>query len=601
MPRIEDYGLIGNTITAALVSKDGSIDWLCLPFFDSGACFAALLGTEENGYWRVAPAGDYKVSRAYREQTAILETSFETAEGSVTVIDFMPKRETIGRVDLIRIVRGVKGRVDMKSTLAFRFDYGEIVPWVRKIDGGILAISGPDAVRVTADVELHGENMATVSEFSVAAGETKHFCLTWYPSHFEAPASIDPEDFLHKTEDGWRAWLAKGKSLDAWNEAVQRSLITLKAMTFTPTGAIVAAPTTSLPERIGGERNWDYRYCWIRDSTLTLYAMLSAGYKDEAAAWREWLLRAAAGEPSKLQIMYGIRGERRLTELEIPWLPGYENSKPVRIGNGAHDQVQLDVYGELMDTLHVARKFELDTDGTAWQMQKAFIDYVEGAWRKPDAGIWEIRGEPQHFTYSKVMAWVALDRAIKGVEMFGRDGPVEQWRQTAAAIHADVCANAYNATKGCFVQAYGSDNLDASLLLIGQLGFVAADDPRFVATVEAVERELVQEGFVLRYRTGHTDDGLSGEEGAFLACSFWLVDAYVLIGRYDDAVALFERLLALRNDLGLLSEEYDAKTKRQLGNFPQAFSHIGLINSAHNLASHHPPAMDRADGKAEGG
>ena len=600
MSLIEDYGFIGNTVTGALVGRDGSIDWLCLPAFDSGACFAALIGTAENGHWKIAPTGnDFKVTRAYRPQTAILETIFENADGAVTITDFMPLAEDGTRVDLIRIITCTRGSVDLQSRLVLRFDYGGIVPWVQKSDNGLVAISGPDGVALQTHIPVYGKDMATLADFTLTAGKTASFCLSWFHSNKDVPEPLDTETALQKTEQQWRAWSAKAKSVDPWNDAILRSLITLKALTFSPTGAIVAAPTTSLPEKIGGARNWDYRYCWIRDSTLTLYAMLNSGYHEEAKAWRQWLLRAAAGEPSKLQIMYGLRGERRLTEMEVPWLTGYEGSQPVRLGNGAHNQVQLDVYGELMDTLHVARKFDLENDEESWQLQKAFIAFVEKSWRQPDSGIWEVRGPPQQFTYSKIMAWVALDRAIKAVEMFNLSGPVEQWRQTAADIHADVCQSGYNAEKGYFVQAYGSTQLDASLLLMAQLGFVPPDDPRFIATVAAVERELLVDGFVLRYRPEQTDDGLSSGEGAFLACSFWLVDAYAIINRYDDAVALFERLLTLRNDLGLLAEEYDVTAKRQLGNFPQAFSHIALINSAHNLSSYHPPAKDRADGKAD--
>ena len=600
MLRIEDYGFISNTVTGALVGRDGSIDWLCLPAFDSGACFAALLGNPENGHWKIAPvASDFASTRAYRPQTAILDTTFENAAGAITITDFMPLAEDSSRVDLVRIVRCTRGSVAMQSKFALRFDYGEIVPWVQKSEVGIVAISGPDGVVLQTDVPLYGRDMATYADFTLNAGETASFCLRWFASNLETPKVLPIEKALEETEKQWRAWAARAKASAPWDEAVMRSLITLKAMTFSPTGAIVAAPTTSLPEQIGGVRNWDYRYCWIRDSTLTLYAMLSSGYHEEAKAWRQWLLRTAAGEPSKLQIMYGLRGERRLTEMELPWLTGYENSRPVRLGNGAHSQVQLDVYGELMDTLHVARKFDLEHYEESWQLQIAFIAFVEKSWRQPDSGIWEVRGPPQQFTYSKIMAWVAFDRAIKAVEMFNLKGPVDEWRQMASSIHADVCANGFNAAKGCFVQAYHGEALDASLLLMAQLGFVPPDDPRFIATVAAVERELLVDGFVLRYRPEHTNDGLTGGEGAFLACSFWLVDAYVMINRYDDAVALFTRLLALRNDLGLLAEEYDPVNKRQLGNFPQAFSHIALINSAHNLASYDPPAMDRADGKAD--
>lgn len=599
MSRIEDYGFIGNMVTGALVGRDGSIDWLCLPEFDDDACFAALLGRPEHGHWKIAPdIGGYAVKRQYRKNTAILETTFESDKGSVTVTDFMPIAEERDRVDLIRIVRCDRGQVNMQSRLALRFDYGEILPWVQKSDAGIIAIAGPDAIQFQSDVPLRGQDMMTWADFMLKQGEQKGFCLTWFPSHLPAPLPIVPDFMMRRTERWWQEWAGRASDFDRWNDAVIRSLITLKTLTFRPTGAIVAAPTASLPEKIGGERNWDYRYCWIRDSTLTLYAFLISGYTEEAKAWRHWLLRAAAGDPAKLQIMYGLHGERRLTELELPWLPGYEGSKPVRIGNEAYTQMQLDVYGELMDTLHVARKFKLEPFEEAWRMQKAFVDFVGRAWREPDFGLWEMRGPAQHFTHSKIMAWVVFDRAIKAVDAFGLDGPIEEWRATAAEIHEDVCRNGIHPEKGCFVQTYGGKTLDASLLLIAQLGFIPANDPRFIKTVEAVERELISDGFVLRYRTEEAKDGLSPGEGAFLACSFWLVDAYVLIGRYDDAVALLERLLSLRNDLGLLAEEYNAAENRQIGNFPQAFSHIALINSVHNLTVQKNPAQDRADGKA---
>ena len=610
MMRIEDYGLIGDTQTAALVGRNGSIDWLCLPGFDGGACFAALLGNADHGHWQIAPASAaFASSRRYRGHTAVLETTFESADARLTVIDFMPLRDPARdpvrglvrdpeaiRVDLVRIVRCDRGRVDVHSRLVLRFDYGSVVPWVRRCDDGISAIAGPDAVRIRADVALVGKDLTTQADFALAAGEQRSFTLTWHPSHWSSPAALDSDAALRRTERAWHDWIGQANGFEHCSDPQLRSLITLKVMTFSPTGAIVAAPTTSLPERIGGERNWDYRFCWIRDSTLTLYALLASGFVAEARDWRRWLLRAAAGDPSKLQIMYGLRGERRLPELTLPWLPGYEASVPVRIGNAAHAQVQLDVYGELLDTLHVARKFKLEASEDAWQLQKALVRFIAENWREPDRGIWEIRGEPRHFTHSKAMAWVAIDRAVRSVEMFGLDGPVDRWRELCAEIRDDVYRHGVSARHGGFTQSYGEDTVDASLLLLAQVGFVAPDDRRYLATVTQIERELKVDGMVLRYRTDTTDDGLAGGEGAFIACSFWLVDAYVQIGRYDDARALFDRLLALRNDLGLLAEEYDPVARRQLGNFPQAFSHIALINAANNLmAKREAPAEDRPD------
>jgi GH15 family glucan-1,4-alpha-glucosidase len=587
--KIEHYALIGNTLTAALVGRNGSIDWLCLPAFDGPACFAALVGTPDNGHWLLAPQSpDHTVERAYEHDTAILETTFSTAGGKVTLLDFMPpppdsRRGPTDVVHVMRIVRCISGSVDLQSRLVLRFDYGRVIPWVQRSRAGITAVAGPDAVQFQSDVPLHGEDMTTVARFTLKAGESRAFCLTWFPSHLKVPEPVDTARELIRTRRWWRRWIGKATDCGAWNDAARRSLVMLKAMTYSPTGAIVAAPTTSLPERIGAERNWDYRHCWIRDSTLTLYALLNSGFLREAKDWRHWLLRAAAGEPSKLQIMYGLRGERRLTELTLPWLCGYERSQPVRIGNAAHTQVQLDVYGELMDTMHVARKYEIEPYSEAWMLQKAIVNFVARSWREPDHGIWEVRGPPQQFTYSKVMAWVALDRAVKSVETFGLEGPVEDWRRERATIHDAICDEGFSRRKGCFTQIFGGDEVDASLLLLAGLGFVRPDDPRFVATVEAVERELLVDGLVRRYRTEHIDDGLEPGEGAFLACSFWLVDAYVAIGRHDEAERLFEGLLQLRNDVGLLAEEYDPVNRRQLGNFPQAFSHVALINAAHNL------------------
>ncbi len=592
--RIEDYGLIGNARTAALVGRDGSIDWLCVPRFDSAACFAALLGGADNGRWLLAPAEPpLRVSRSYRDSTAILETRFETASGVATVIDFMPISDDEREIDLVRIVRGDDGSVAMQTEMLFRFDYGRIVPWVRRRDYGLSAVAGPDQVQVRTPVPLRGVGFTTRGEFTVNAGDMVPFVLTWHPSHHRSFNYRDPEEMLAATEAGWRSWTARSSAVGRWRDAVTRSLITLKLLTYFPTGGIVAAPTTSLPERIGGVRNWDYRYCWIRDATFTLYALLTTGYHEEARAWREWLLRAVAGQPSELQIMYGIAGERRLTEIELPWLAGYEASQPVRIGNAAHYQLQLDVYGELMDVLHAARSFTLDADANAWQVQRAVMDFLESAWSLPDAGLWEVRGPPQHFTHSRVMAWVAFDRAVKSVEQYGLEGPVERWRAMRDDIHAEVCAKGFDAERNSFVQIFGGCELDAALLLIPQVGFLPPSDPRVIGTITAVERDLREDGLVCRYRSRDKIDGLPEGEGAFLACSFWLADALAMIGRREAAEELFEQLLALRNDVGLLAEEYDPRARRQLGNFPQAFSHVALINTAHNLSLARGPAERR--------
>ncbi|MDI3263350.1 MAG: glycoside hydrolase family 15 protein [Fulvimonas sp.] len=597
---IEDYGYIGNTLTGALVARDGSIDWLCLPHYDDGACFAALLGGPEHGHWQLAPAGPVlRSSRRYVPGTAVLETTHETADGRVTVIDFMPFGEQEDHVELIRVVRGEAGHVRMRMQLTIRFDYGHIVPWVRRIEDVLVAMAGPDALRLYTPATLHGRGLHTVAEFSVGAGAYVPFVLAYDPSHRPARIPRDWDIQLKETLARWRDWSGRCRfdrpEGDPWREAVLRSLITLKALTFSPTGGIVAAPTTSLPEEPGGVRNWDYRYCWLRDATLTLYALLGAGYRDEAAAWSEWLMRAAGGHPGQLQVLYGLAGERRLTELELPWLPGYADSRPVRVGNAAYAQRQLDVAGELMDAFHAARKQGLQ-HGDGWGFQLALLERLEKVWREPDEGIWEVRGGARHFTFSRVMCWVAFDRGVRAVEDFGREGPVAHWRRIRKEIADDVHRHGWNERRQAFVQSYGSDTLDASLLLLAQVGFLPADDPRYVSTVEAIERELMVDGLVRRYRPERADDGLPGGEGLFLACSFWLADAYVLLGRRDDAVALFERLLALRNDLGLLAEEYDPRAGRQLGNFPQAFSHIALINTAYNLASAFGPAEQRADG-----
>jgi len=590
-PPIEDYALIGDCHTAALVARDGSIDWLCLPRFDSGACFAALLGAEEHGRWLLRPRGDLRARRAYRESTLVLETEWEGPEGSVTVIDCMPPR-TI-EPDLVRIVIGRRGRVSMRMQLILRFDYGSIAPWVQQMDGGIRAIAGPDALVLRTPVALRGEDLTTVAEFDVAEGERVPFVLTWHPSNEPPPPPIDADRAVELSAAWWREWAQPCRAGPRWRDAVVRSLVTLKALTFAPTGGIVAAATTSLPEQLGGVRNWDYRYCWLRDATFTLYALLISGYRDEARAWREWLLRAVAGSPSELQIMYGIAGERRLTELELPWLPGYGGAKPVRIGNAASRQLQWDVYGEVLDTMHQCRRHGLEGAASDWALERALMEYLESAWDQPDEGIWEVRGPRQAFTHSRMMVWVAVDRAIKSIERFGLDGPLDRWRALRAAVHDEVCAKGFDPTLNAFVQAYGSRLLDASLLMMPLVGFLPATDPRVRGTVAAIERHLVRDGFVARYSTSETQDGLPPGEGAFLACTFWLADNLILLGRRAEAERLFERLLALRNDVGLLSEEYDVQARRLVGNFPQAFSHVGLVNTAHNLALHEGPADDR--------
>ena len=589
--RIEDYAVIADLQSAALVGNDGSIDWLCLPRFDSDACFAALLGTRDNGRWRIAPRGAVRaVRRRYREGTLVLETDFETATGEVTLIDFMP---VSGRgTDLVRIVEGKRGRVELEMELVIRFAYGSAVPWVRAVDQGILAIAGPDSLRLWTPVETRGADLATVASFTVGAGERVPFVLTWGPSHQGDPGHADPEQALAGTEQTWRGWADRCTVQGPYRALVQRSLITLKALTYGPTGGIVAAVTTSLPEQIGGVRNWDYRICWLRDATFTLYSLLSAGYSEEARAWRGWLLRAAAGDPSQLQILYGLAGERRLPEMELHWLSGYEGSRPVRIGNAASRQLQLDVYGEVMDAMHLSRRAGL-ADEAEWALQRALMEYLETIWEGPDEGIWEVRGPRQHFTHSKVMAWVAFDRAVKGIEQFGLEGPLERWRAVRDRIHAEVCSRGFDTAAGSFVQAYESKEIDASLLLLPLVGFLPPEDPRIKGTVARVERELLRDGFVARYLTRSGVDGLPPGEGAFLACSFWLVDNYVLQGRMGEAKALFGRLAGLVNDVGLLAEEYDPVSRRQVGNFPQAFSHVSLVNSALNLTAAECPAQHR--------
>jgi GH15 family glucan-1,4-alpha-glucosidase len=589
---IEDYALLGDLQTAALVGRDGSVDWLCCPRFDSAACFAALLGDEANGRWLLAPAAaDATTTRRYVDDTLILETTWETGDGVVRVVDFMPPRGEAPEV--MRIVEGVRGRVEMRSELVIRFDYGRIVPWVRRLDGDIrLAIAGPDALCLRTPVEVRGEDMKTVASFTVAEGRRVPFVLTWYPSFRDLPVEVDPEDALLETTEFWREWIGRCRYEGDGHDSVHRSLIVLKALTYAPTGGIVAAPTTSLPEHIGGVRNWDYRFCWVRDATLTLIALLTAGYAEEADHWRTWLMRAAAGNPQDLQIMYGVAGEQRLTELELDWLAGYEGSGPVRTGNLASEQVQLDVYGELMDALYQARTLGLQASEHAWSLQRVLLRDLEKRWRSPDNGIWEIRGEPQHFVHSKVMAWVAFDRAVRTTEEYGLEGDLERWRALRDEIHEEVCREGFDERLDSFTQYYGSGTLDASLLLIPLVGFLPCRDPRVRGTIEAVRRDLTWDGLVLRYRTEDDVDGLPTGEGVFLPCSFWLVDCLELIGDHEAAQALFDRLLGLCNDLGLISEEYDPATKRLLGNFPQAFTHLELVNSAFNLAKGHPSPME---------
>ena len=597
--KIEDYALIGDCETAALVGLDGSIDWLCWPRFDSDACFAALLGSPENGRWQIRPVGtDVRVSRRYRGDSLILETRFETPEGSVVVVDCMPPRT--GDSDIVRIVYGERGTVRMRMELIVRFGYGAEVPWVhRQEDGTLRAISGPNQVVLRTSAEVHGEGQTTVADFVVAAGDQVSFSLTWAASHLQPPACTDPFAGLADCEKYWQEWgtrarVEKGK----YRDAIMRSLVTLKGLTYAPTGGIVAAPTTSLPETFGGIRNWDYRFCWLRDATLSLLALMNAGYYDEAAAWKNWLLRAVAGNPADAQIMYGIGGERRLMEWEIDWLPGYEGAKPVRVGNGAHGQLQLDVYGEVMDALYQAFKGGVTQDGDGWAVQKQLLGHLAKIWNQPDRGIWESRGEPRHYTFSKVMAWVAFDRGSRHAIEAGLDGPIDEWRAVAAQIHADVCTRGYNPALNTFTQSYGSTWLDGSLLLIPTTGFLPPEDPRIIGTVKAIEARLMQDGFVMRHDPAEIETGLAHGEGAFLACSFWLADAYLMQGRHDEARALFERLVSISNDLGLLAEQFEPRLKRQAGNFPQAFSHIALINTAHNLLRVAQKPVEQRSGRA---
>ncbi|MGC2854492.1 glycoside hydrolase family 15 protein [Novispirillum sp. DQ9] len=584
--RIEDYALIGDTHTAALVGRDGSIDWLCLPRFDAAACFAALLGTPEHGRWKIAPDAEVTaVERRYLGQSLVLSTVMTCAQGSVEIIDFMPKAEGFDRADLVRLVRGRGGCVPMAVDLAFRMDYGHIVPWVRHVGTEIHAVAGPDHLHLAAPVAFTGDNRHSRATFDIAEGESKAFVLTWFPSHHAPPEPQDPEQLLDATRDWWQRWADRSTHRTRWDGAVQRSLLTLKALTYSPTGGIVAAPTASLPEWIGGVRNWDYRYCWLRDAGLTLAALLRTGHREEAVAWREWLLRAVAGEPSQLQIMYGIAGERMLEERILDWLPGYEGSTPVRVGNEAVEQLQLDVYGQVLGVFHLSYRQKVEPVEDSWDLQKCLLEDLEERWRLPDAGIWEVRGSRRHYVHSKVMCWMAFDRALAAAHDFGLEAPVARWTAVRDAIHAEVCDRGFSARRGAFVQSYGGETLDASLLMIPLLGFLPPEDPRVVGTVEAIERDLGVDGLVYRYHWEETRDGFDHPEGAFLVCSFWLVEALTMIGRHDDAEALFERLLGLANDVGLYGEQFDPRSGRHLGNFPQAFSHVGLISAANRLAA----------------
>ncbi len=593
---IEDYALIGNTITGALVGKNGSIDWFCAPRVDSAACFAALLGDHDNGHWQIAPAGSaWTVRRQYRGDTLILETEFTTPKGQARLTDFMVMNghDSEEHCHIVRIVEGLRGAIDMEMRLVIRFYYGSMIPWVRRVGDARLAVAGPDSLHLTATVPLQGHDLTTRAQFTLTAGQREIFQIGYQPTHHTVYTPPEPLAALAHTETWWRAWAAQGRYEGPWRDAVMRSLLTLKALTCRSTGAIAAALTTSLPEQLGGARNWDYRYCWLRDATFTLWSMLTTGYTTEAIAWREWLMRAVAGNPADLQIVYGVAGERWIGEREIPWLRGYEGASPVRVGNAAADQFQIDVYGELMDSLHLARSAGLHPEPHIWDIQRAVMTFLEANWHLPDDGIWEVRGGRQHFTHSKVMAWVAFDRAIRDATRYGLAAPVARWQEIRDAIHADVCAHGFNAAKNRFTQSYGGETLDASLLMMALVGFLPATDPRIIGTVRAIEAELMDDGLVLRYRPQESHDGLSGTEGVFLPCSFWLVDNLVLQGQRAKAERLFARLVGLCNDVGLLSEEYDPAARRLVGNFPQAFTHVALVNSAHNLAGD-GPAVHRA-------
>ena len=594
--QLEDYALIGDTRSAGLVGYDGSIDWLCLPRFDSAACFAALLGAPEHGRWLLAPVGEHRASgRRYRDDTLVLETDFTCADGAIRVVDCMPVRND-GRSDVFRRVEGLVGRVRVRSAITMRLDYGHVVPWLREVGRRTTAFAGPDALTIDGDVAHARDGDDVVADFRLDAGEHAEFRLTWSTPRDQPPAHVDVGKGITATERWWRNWSGRCRYDGPYRDAVVRSLITLKAMAYGPSGGIVAAPTTSLPEQLGGVRNWDYRYCWIRDATFTLLALLHAGYEAEAVAWREWLLRAVAGRPEQMQLMYGVEGERRLIEYELGWLPGYAGSRPVRVGNAASEQFQLDVYGELMDALHQARAHGIPPDEAAWEVQRALLDFLESHWRDADDGIWEIRGESRHFVHSKVMAWAAVDRAVRGSEEFGLDGPVDDWKRLRGDIADEVCSRGFDSRRGTFTQFYGSRELDAALLLIPAVGFLPATDKRVTGTVDAIERDLCRDGFVRRYTTTKKTqqlDGLPPGEGAFLPCTFWLADAYLLAGRRRDGEAVFERLLRLRNDVGLLAEEYDVDARRMVGNFPQALSHLALVNTAFDLASDAGPSHRR--------
>ncbi|MBM3672505.1 MAG: glycoside hydrolase family 15 protein [Actinobacteria bacterium] len=591
--RIEQYALIGDTQTAALVADDGSVDWLCAPRFDSPAFFASLLGDDDHGRWRIGPAaGGRATRRRYRDRTLVLETDFETPDGTVRVTDCMPIHDD--HVDLVRVVQGVRGRVTMRTELIVRFDYGATIPWFRHLDGALHFIGGPDAVALHTPVKLAGENFRHRGDFVVHQGQSFPFVLTWYPSHHRMPRAVDPHRSIAETTAWWRQWSDKSGYKGGWPELVNRSAITLKALTYAPTGGIVAAPTTSLPEWIGGVRNWDYRFCWLRDATFSLFSLMSLGYIDEARAWRDWLLRAVAGTPDQFQIMYGPAGERRLTEQELEWLPGYEASAPVRIGNAATLQFQLDVYGEVADSLFASRRMGVPPDPSGWPLYVAVLEFLEDHWQEPDEGIWEIRGPRRQFTHSNVMSWVAFDRAVQGCEEFGLGWDIDRWKKLRDQVHADVCEHGFDPDKNTFVQSYGSQALDASLLMIPLVGFLPCTDPRVIGTVEAIERELMSDGFVQRYDTTEGVDGLPPGEGVFLPCSFWFVDNLALMGRVEEATAMFERLIGLCNDVGLISEEYDPAAQRLLGNFPQAMTHVALVNSACNLSAVAGPAQQRA-------
>ncbi len=584
--RIEDYALIGNTRTAALVGNNGSIDWLCVPRFDSGACFAGLLGSPANGHWKIAPAvPTRKTRRRYIGPTLILENEFEADGGTAVVIDFMPIAERDQRTRIVRVVRGIRGSMPMGMELAIRFDYGRVVPWVTHLDHGAQAIAGPDAMGLRTAATVQEADQTIVSDFNIAEGQTIPFTLEWYPSHEIASAETDPAQMLEETEVWWQKWSSRCTLSGPWRELGLRSLITLKALTYAPTGGIVAAPTASLPEWIGGPRNWDYRYCWLRDATLTLYALMISGYLEEAVAWRDWLLRTVAGSPNDLQILYGVAGERRLIEMELPWLTGYENSRPVRIGNAAHEQFQLDVYGEVLGAFDLGRRLGAPSTPELGRLVTALLEHLEQVWSEPDEGIWEVRGPRRKFTHSKVMAWLAMDRAVKAVEAGIHQGPLERSRKLRDLIHRDVCENGFNRRRNAFVQYYGSDTLDAAVLMIPMVGFLPANDPRVLGTIQAIQRELISDGLVLRYRSEEGVDGLPPGEGVFLPCSFWLVDNLTLAGRRGEAEELFQRLVSLSTDVGLIAEEYDPAARRLLGNFPQAFTHVSLVNTIRTLTT----------------